>query len=377
MSAPSCTCETTSEPDSGLILVVDDQESNLQVVASVLSSAGYEMVPANSGEQALKRIAARLPDLILLDLLMPDIDGFEVCRRIQANPDWAKLPIIFVSAADDKEMIVRALDSGGVDYVTKPFNKAELLSRVRTHLSLKKARERAERLAEDRDELLGILAHDLKNHLGGIQMSAALLAGNATLQQQPRLHTLSENIEHTADRLLQFVAEFLANASVDHGLCVSLVPVDLAEVTRTTLENYRERGRRKSIQFICDIPSEPVLTYADTSCVDQVLDNLLSNALKFSPRDKTIRISITTDETHAYCSIADEGPGFSLEDQSKMFRRYGRLSARPTGEEPSTGLGLSIVKKMMDAMGGQLLHDSIPGQGAKLTIVLPRSAYVH
>lgn len=377
MSSPSCTCETTSEPESGLILVVDDQESNLQVVASVLSSAGYEMVPANSGEQALKRIAARLPDLILLDLLMPDIDGFEVCRRIQANPDWAKLPIIFVSAADDKEMIVRALDSGGVDYVTKPFNKAELLSRVRTHLSLKKARERAERLAEDRDELLGILAHDLKNHLGGIQMSAALLAGNATLQQQPRLHTLSENIEHTADRLLQFVAEFLANASVDHGLCVSLVPVDLAEVTRTTLENYRERGRRKSIQFICDIPSEPVLTYADTSCVDQVLDNLLSNALKFSPRDKTIRISITTDETHAYCSIADEGPGFSLEDQSKMFRRYGRLSARPTGEEPSTGLGLSIVKKMMDAMGGQLLHDSIPGQGAKLTIVLPRSAYVH
>lgn len=377
MSAPSCTSETTSEPDSGLILVVDDQESNLQVVASVLSSAGYELVPASSGEQALKRIAARLPDLILLDLLMPDIDGFEVCRRIQANPDWAKLPIIFVSAADDKEMIVRALDSGGVDYVTKPFNKAELLSRVRTHLSLKKARERAERLAEDRDELLGILAHDLKNHLGGIQMSAALLAGNATLQQQPRLQALSENIEHTADRLLQFVAEFLANASVDHGLCVSLVPVDLAEVTRNTLENYRERGRRKSIQFICDIPAEPVLTHADTSCVDQVLDNLLSNALKFSPRDKTIRISITTDETHAFCSIADEGPGFSLEDQSKMFRRYGRLSARPTGEEPSTGLGLSIVKKMMDAMGGQLLHESLPGQGAKLTIALPRSAYVH
>ena len=374
MSLPSSPCECIT--DTGIILVVDDQETNLQVVANVLSEAGFEMVPANSGAQALQRIAARLPDLILLDLLMPEMDGFEVCRRIQENPDWAKLPIIFVSAADDKELIVRALDSGGVDYVTKPFNKAELLSRVRTHLALRKARERAERLAEDKDELLGILAHDLKNHLAGIQMSASLLAESRTLQDDARLQKLSENISHSAERLLQFVAEFLANASADHGLSVSLVPVDLALVANSTASSFSDFARRKQISIQCEIPSEPVMTHADTSCVEQVLENLISNALKFSPYGKSIFVKVTMSETEAFCSVTDEGPGFTTEDQMRMFRRYGRLSARPTGEEPSTGLGLSIVKKLMDAMGGKLLCESTHGQGATLTIVLPRGAHV-
>jgi two-component system sensor histidine kinase/response regulator len=333
-------------------------------------------VAATSGEQALKRIAARRPDLILLDLLMPGMDGFEVCRRIQENPDWANLPIIFVSAADDKELIVKALDSGGVDYVTKPFNKAELLSRVKTHLALKNAREKAERLAEDKDELLGILAHDLKNHLGGIQMSASLLAGSKAMENDARTRTLSENIQHSSERLLQFVAEFLANASADHGLCLSLVPVDLAMTATAATRDFSEMARRKEIQLICEIPGEPVMTHADSTCVEQVLDNLLSNALKFSPRGKNIYVVVSMGENEACCSVRDEGPGFQPQDAEKMFRRYGRLSARPTGDEPSTGLGLSIVKKMMDAMGGRLTCESKPGEGATLTFILPRSPHV-
>lgn len=371
-----CAPKPKDENETGLILVVDDQDTNLLVVANVLSEANYELVSAKTGEQALEKIAARRPDLILLDLLMPGMDGFEVCRRIQENPEWATLPIIFVSAADDKELIVKALDSGGVDYVTKPFNKAELLSRVRTHIALKNAREKAERLAEDKDELLGILAHDLKNHLGGIQMSASLLAGSKVLENEPRVRTLSENIQHSTERLLQFVAEFLANASADHGLCLSLVPVDLAMTATAAARDFSEMARRKEIQLICEIPSEPVMTHADSTCVEQVLDNLLSNAVKFSPRGRSVFVQLTMDENHAYCSIRDEGPGFKEEDHLRMFKRYGRLSARPTGDEPSTGLGLSIVKKMIDAMNGQLVCESPPGQGAKFTFILPRSAHI-
>src|SRR6185436_17616312 len=121
------------------------------------------------------RLTIRLPDLILLDVLMPGMDGLEVCRKIRENPAWNDIPIIFLSAADDKDLIVRALEAGGVDYVTKPFNHREMLSRVRTHLALKAARDKLKHLEEDKDELLGILAHDLKNHLGGMQMSANLL----------------------------------------------------------------------------------------------------------------------------------------------------------------------------------------------------------
>jgi len=149
------------------ILVVDDHEANVQVLGAMLEQLGYEIIPATGGNQALHRIAARPPDLVLLDVFMPDIDGFEVCRRIREEPAWNDIPIIFLSSADDKDFIVRALALGGVDYVTKPFHQAELISRVRTHLALKAARDSLRRLAEDKDELIGILAHDLKNHLGG------------------------------------------------------------------------------------------------------------------------------------------------------------------------------------------------------------------
>src|SRR6266850_6149018 len=184
------------ETFAGCLLVVDDQEVNIQVVGAVLGQLGFEILPATSGPQALKRLTVRRPDLILLDLLMPDMDGFELCRRIRENPDWAGIPIIFLSSADDKDFIVRALESGGVDYITKPFNQAELISRVRTQLALKSARDRLKQLAEDKDELLGILAHDLKSHLGGMQMSAQLLRDRMARvkDDDKRTAQLAENI---------------------------------------------------------------------------------------------------------------------------------------------------------------------------------------
>jgi two-component system sensor histidine kinase/response regulator len=115
---------------SARILVVDDKAANIQIVGNMLGKLGYDIVPANDGPTALKRLALRPPDLILLDVLMPDVDGLEVCRRIRENPEWRHIPIIFLSAADDKDLIVRALEAGGVDYITKPFNRAEMVSRV-------------------------------------------------------------------------------------------------------------------------------------------------------------------------------------------------------------------------------------------------------
>ena len=147
----------------GTILVVDDKERNIEVVGTTLSAIGYEIIPATSGEQALARVKARRPDLILLDILMPEMDGFEVCRRLQADAELASIPLIFVSAAYEKHVIVEALGVGGVDYITKPFNRSELCARVKTHLELKRARDQLRRLAEEREEFVAMLAHDLKN----------------------------------------------------------------------------------------------------------------------------------------------------------------------------------------------------------------------
>jgi two-component system sensor histidine kinase/response regulator len=355
------------------ILVVDDQPMNIQVVGSVLGKLGHEIIPASDGPTALRRVALHLPDLILLDLLMPEMDGCEVCRRLRANPEWSSIPVIFLSAADDKDFIVRALESGGVDYITKPFNQAELVSRVHTQLAWKYARDRLKQVAEDKDELLGILAHDLKNQLGGMQMSAQLL--NERLSRGPsadaRTAQLADNIHRTSGQLLAFVKEFLANAAADHGVTLKLAKLNFSDAAATAVHQYEEAARRKQLVIKTELTPNGSVVLADPSALDQVLDNLLSNALKFSPSGRQIMVQVRAESGFVECRIKDQGPGFTDDDKARMFRRYTRLSARPTGGEPSSGLGLSIVRKLVLAMHGELICESTPGQGATFIIRLP------
>jgi len=366
------------ETNTGCLLVVDDQETNIQIVGAALGQLGFEILPANGGLQAFQRLAVRRPDLILLDLLMPEMDGFEVCRRIRENPDWAEIPIIFLSSADDKGLIVRALESGGLDYITKPFNHAELVTRVRTHLALKRARDELKQLAEDRDELLGILTHDLKNHLGGMDMSAQLLRDRTEAMADPKLRLMAENISHSSSQMLTFVKEFLANASADHGLNLKTEPVNLSDAATRAVQQHQESAKRKQIAFEAVLPANGTLVQADAAALNQVLDNLLSNAIKFSPAGNQIRLTVCSPgNSYVECQVQDEGPGFSENDKAKMFRRYGRLSARPTAGEPSTGLGLSIVKKLVLAMQGELACESTLGKGATFAFRLPRAMIAH
>jgi two-component system sensor histidine kinase/response regulator len=353
------------------ILVVDDQPANIQLIGSVLGNLGHDIIPAADGATALKRLALRVPDLVLLDVLMPDLDGLEICRQLKANAAWKEIPIIFLSAADDKELIVRALNAGGVDYITKPFNHAELVSRVRTQLALKLTRDRFAQIVEDKDELTGILAHDLKNYLGGMNLSAQLLCAQIKRFNDDRLNKLSENILRSSAQSLAFVKEFLANAAADHAFVPQPSPVNLADVASVVVRQYQETARSKKLEIQTDLSAEGTMVLADASALDQILDNLLSNALKFSPPGKKVFVSVRPADHRVECIVRDEGPGFTAEDKVKMFRRYGRLSARPTGGEPSTGLGLSIVRKLVDAMNGQLVCESTSGSGAAFIIRLP------
>jgi len=354
------------------ILVVDDQPANIQIVGAVLGKLGHEIIPATDGATALKRVALRPPDVILLDLLMPGMDGCEVCVKLKGNPDWRDIPVIFLSAADDKNLVVRALESGGVDYITKPFNQAELVSRVRTQLVLKAARDRLKQLAEDKDEILGILAHDLINFLVGMNMSAGLLFRNTACLNDKRVTQLAENILRTSAQSLAFVNEFLANSRTDHGFILKPTAVNLADFALAAIQQFEEVAQQKKMQFKTDFPAKAVIVVADFSALNQVLGNLISNAIKFSPPGKRIFISVRQAGNRAESVVRDEGPGFTAEDKTRMFRRYGRLSARPTGGEPSTGLGLSIVRKLVQAMDGELVCESDPGQGAAFTVRLPR-----
>jgi two-component system sensor histidine kinase/response regulator len=361
-------------PHPTRVLVVDDQASNIQVIGGVLGKLGFEVKSAPDGATALAGLASTEPDLILLDVMMPGMDGVEICRRIRANQEWADIPIIFLSAADDKELVVRALEAGGVDFVTKPFNHAELISRVRTHLALKGTRDRLRQVAEDKDELLGILAHDLKNHLGGMQMSASLLRERMDRFGDTKMEQLCGNICHSTGQLLSFVKEFLANSATDREIAMRWQCVNLNEAVTLAAQEYQEIARRKDLDLCTVLPDAPVVVTADRRALDQVLDNLISNAIKFSPDGRQITVRVQALKHAGECAVEDQGPGFSAKDKARMFRRYGRLSARPTGGEPSTGLGLSIVKKLVHRMEGELICDSLPGQGATFIVRLPRTA---
>lgn len=352
------------------ILIVDDQEENLRGVGNVLSMMRYDIMLASSAEEAFQQLFKRTPDLILLDVMMPEVDGLAVCRRIKANIQWADIPVIFLSADDDKNIVVQALETGGVDYVTKPFNRAELVSRVRTQLALKQARDRLHALAEDKDEILGILAHDLKNSLAGMKLSAGLLQSRSA-ELPTRCVPLVENIMSATERMLAFMQEFLANQRAEQ-LQIKHVTINLCDVAAHVVSTHQPAAHAKTITLTLHTPKTAVLVTADPEGVMQALENLVSNAIKFSSAGGEVTVTVERPLAGmAKCHVSDTGPGFTEDDRTKLFRRYGRLSAQPTGDEPSTGLGLSIVKRLVDAMGGSITLAESTGKGAEFVLALP------
>lgn len=369
-TAPT-TAFATTVSSRGVVLVVDDQTTNIQVVGTMLTREGYEVIPATSGAQALQRMAARVPDLVLLDVMMPDMDGFEVCRRLREHPDTAALPVIFVSAANDTDAMMRGLEAGGVDYITKPFNKAELLARVRNQVDLHRARETAARVLRERENIISMVAHDLKNPLGAIRFSAQTLA-ELRPGQEATAKELIQHIVTTCDQVVGFVNRFLSRRAQEAER-ERMVPVRITtHQIRDMLEGWRRTARRKNITFALQAPEIPVVACGDLLTLGQILDNLMSNAVKFTPLGSHVAAEMHAANGRLIITIDDEGPGFTDSDHARMFQDYMRLSARPTGDESSTGLGLAIAKRGADRMGAQLRLENRPsGGGARARLELP------
>jgi len=355
---------------------VDDQPANIQTVGSLLHAEGYDVMSATSAEQALKRLRARRPDLLLLDMMMPGTSGLDLCRVLAAKPSLAEVPVIFLSAADEAGLISAALEAGAVDYVTKPFRGTELLGRIRTHLALKAARDQLQCLAEEKDELLSLMAHDLKNGLAAVRMHAEYLARHAP-GLEPKARQCVDTISHEAVRLSECIGELLASQA-GGPQPLHLTTVDIGAIAREAVDAHRPLAAAKNQELTLEPrAAAPCLARTDPAALRQVLDNLLSNAITFSPPGRPVQVAVRPaglEEGGPGLSIRDMGPGFTAEDRKRIFKRYGRLSACPTGGETSTGLGLSIVKKLIDRLGGTLLLETQPGAGALFTVGLPAAA---
>jgi len=353
--------------DSGTILIVDDEQTNVQEVGSMLAAAGYDLMIAVNGAQALERVMAHTPDLVLLDIILPDMSGFDVCRAIHGTKGVESVPIIFLSADDDKNTIVKALESGGVDYVTKPFSKAELIARVRSHLELKNTREECQGLLQKTERFLEIMAHDLRNWVGSANFSAHLIEEIGEIPDNGK--RLALNIRESTSRALGFIDEYLANSREVHTtLELQERLFDLHALARASISAHRTEARVKQISIELRSEESEIKVRSDRVAVLRIIENLVTNAIKFSPAGSVIAVEIGSDPVTL--TVKDEGPGFSPEDRQRIFEPYTRLSARPTGGEISTGLGLSIVKRLCDHLDLGIEIDT-PETGALIRLIFP------
>lgn len=353
-----------------LVLVVDDQEANVRLAGAVLTGAGFDIMPALSGEQAFRRLSVSLPDVILLDMRMPGQDGFDVLARLKSDQSTADIPVVFVTAAHEREFVVKALDAGAADYITKPFVTEELVARVRTHANSKQLRDRLRKAIIQREELGSVVAHDLKNPLFAISLHAGLVrdaAGDAE-----RVIKLANSIESSATKALDFVSQYLeARADVELRRGYEPRRCEPVLLIETIIEEFAEIVAHKG-QTIETTFGRRDAILTDVDAFGVVLRNLLSNASKYSPPNSKITVQTRSGRPGMLQTVVlDQGPGIAAEQRKQLFQRFVRLSPRPTGGESSSGVGLASAMREAGWMGGELWYDDAPGGGAAFSLELP------
>ncbi len=362
------------------ILIVDDVSRNLQVIGNILLEEGFEISLASDGYEALETVRMDKPDLILLDIMMPDINGYEVCTVLKADESTKDIPVIFLTAKTETEDIVQGFQIGGEDYITKPFKKEELLVRINTHLRLKKARdiilqqnEELKKLNDEKNEFLGIATHDLKNPLNSIKGLAELILMEDGETPKDEILEYAGLIKSSSDYMLQIILDLLNVNAIEEGrINYELTYFDIGELVHTLVDKFRMQAEAKQITLHYNSSFPMQFCEADMTRMQQVIENLISNAIKFSQFNKNIWIDLKKGRTFGtiIVQIKDEGPGLSSEDLTKLFGKFVRLSPRPTNGENSTGLGLSIVKKLVEAMNGEIWCESELGKGATFILEL-------
>jgi len=359
----------SASSNSGSILVVDDQAANLRVVSMLLSRQGYEVITADSGEAALAHYADAAPDLILLDMMMPGMDGFEVLRALREHEERPlRAPVVFVTAAHDRDLLLRAFEAGVVDYVTKPFLPEELLARVNAHIGLKLARDRLERVAREREELVNLVAHDLKNPLTSILFASDVLRNNGVKPE--RVPRYQEMIYESATDALGYIRHYLeSRAGQSTGRTAA--SASLGETMDWLVRRYEMQLDARGIRINLEPPPADARVAIDERVLRQVSENLVTNAMKYAPESELTITGRAGAPGYWQLIVADRGPGISASKQRQLFKPFVRLQDNPTDDGVSSGLGLSLAKQIIANAGGELWYEDRKQGGARFIIELP------
>ena len=340
------------------ILVVDDEPSARKTIEMLLMREGYVMHFAANGPEALGLVEQNPPDAILLDVMMPGMDGFEVCQILKDSPVTQHIPIILVTALDSKKDLARGLDAGADDFLHKPYNSMELRARVRSMLRIKRRHDALEEALRLREDLSNMIVHDIRSPLSSILIYADLLE-NFVSEEIGRDYL--GTIRNETNRLSASLTDMLMMAKMEHGKLV-LMPsfVEFNELVVAAVEGYRSMAALKHLKLVIKVPDNSANISLDKNLWRRVLDNLLSNAVKFSPPNGRITIQVMyscengKEQGPQLCvKVFDEGPGIPVEHQQTIFDKF-KIVATGRRDIAQVGLGLAFCKMVVDAHNGRV-----------------------
>lgn len=365
--------------DNGTIMVVDDTPANLKLLDGMLRDRGYRVLTFPGGEMALNAARERAPDLILLDINMPKMNGFEVCERLKADDSLKDVPVIFISALTDTMDKLKAFGVGGVDYVTKPFQAEEVIARVETHLALRSktlallaAYDQLRQLESLRDSLVHMIVHDMRSPLSGIRGYLDLI-----LMDNPPAEIADdiESAQKSTDTLIEMLNDLLDISKLEAGeIQLQCSSIDLRELVGESVHALESLKRGRTVTV--DMSEDGGTLWCDRKLISRVLQNLLTNAQKFTDEESGV-ISVGSKSgtgSTVQIFVADNGPGIPEEYREKVFDKFFQLTAHEQGVAKSTGLGLTFCKLAVEAHGGRIGVDGVSGGGSTFWIEIPRRA---
>ena len=353
------------------VLIVDDVPTNVMLVQAILKKEGYTLLTCDSGTKALRIANEKHPNLILLDIMMPEMDGYEVLQHLKSNPETTDIPVIIMSALSDMQSIVKGYQLGATEYVTKPFQREELVKRVahRYELySIKRIKAELENTIESRDTLYSVIAHDLRSPLATIRATAELLPGEKERAGQAEY---AENIRHASDYMLFLVDTLMNFYLLDTGQARENISVFCLETLfREIADNYMPLVQKKGLQLLTRYSGMNTVVSCDKGHLQQIVNNLLSNAVKYTPEGGQIRVSVESWEMYVKIDIADTGIGISEQHQGAIFKRFYREDI--VHDVDGIGIGLYLAREIVTLQGGYIRVTSEVGRGSTFSVFLPR-----
>ena len=366
-------------PSEYKILIVDDVMSNVLLLKVLLTNEKFAIATASNGRQALEQVEKENPDLVLLDVMMPDMSGFEVAQHLKSNPNTADIPIIFLTALNSTADIVKGFQVGANDFISKPFNKEELIIRVTHQISLVAAKrlilsktEELQRTIAGRDKLYSVIAHDLRSPMGSIKMVLNTLILNLPSEKiGAEMYELLTMANQTTEDVFSLLDNLLKWTKSQIGkLNVVYQDVDLVEVTDGVIEIFSMVASLKKIR-IREMKPEKMMVNADIDMLKTVVRNLLSNAIKFSKENSEVLVKMEEVDGMAVVSVQDHGCGISEEGQKKLLHTDTHFSTFGTNNEEGSGLGLLLCKDFVVKNGGKLWFTSKEGEGSIFSFSIP------